>query len=186
MPKQATGHAIGAYPKKNKWEARICFKGKPRYLGLYATEKEASEVYQNARAGSFPKLSNRQKSSLYKGVYWSRRSMTWIAQRKVRGITKYIGSYDTEKQAHEAYQADLENKTKIRGGAKKYRGVSWTADRNKWCAKIRVRGMRHFIGMYDTEEEAARAYNATAERLGVASRTYDVDDWSFLDDLIDS
>lgn len=39
-------------------------------------------------------------------------------------------------------------------------GVSWFASRKKWRAEIRWGGRRHFIGNFDTAEEAGAAYLA--------------------------
>lgn len=38
------------------------------------------------------------------------------------------------------------------------RGVSWCARDGKWKAAIRVKGKEHFLGRFETPEEAAEAY----------------------------
>lgn len=44
------------------------------------------------------------------------------------------------------------------------RGVSWQPSRRKWLASIQANGKSRTIGRFDTEAEAAEAYN-TAKRL---------------------
>lgn len=48
---------------------------------------------------------------------------------------------------------------KPRGGKSKFKGVAWYARRNKWQVKISVEGRRIHIGYFDSEEEAAKAYD---------------------------
>jgi len=45
------------------------------------------------------------------------------------------------------------------------RGVYWCEQRQKWCADIQAAGRRHRLGRFDTQEAAAAAYAAAAERL---------------------
>ena len=47
-----------------------------------------------------------------------------------------------------------------------YAGVSWHKAARKWTAIIRVRGTRHYLGLFETAEAAHRAYAQAAERLG--------------------
>lgn len=44
------------------------------------------------------------------------------------------------------------------------KGVAWDAQRQRWVARIMVRGRRMKIGRYGTREEAAQAYAAAAEK----------------------
>ncbi len=48
--------------------------------------------------------------------------------------------------------------TPIRGKSK-YRGVSFFKRDNKWQAKIKIDGKSKHLGLYETEIDAARAYN---------------------------
>lgn len=48
----------------------------------------------------------------------------------------------------------------------RYKGVHFDARRKQWAAQIMRRGKKRFIGRFDTEEDAARAYAETAVRLG--------------------
>ena len=49
---------------------------------------------------------------------------------------------------------------KNRGGSSKYVGVSWSEQRQRWCAHIRVNKKSIGLGRYKTEEEAAEAYDS--------------------------
>ena len=45
-----------------------------------------------------------------------------------------------------------------------YKGVSWKKSNNKWVAQIRVDNVVKHIGLFDSKEEAGRAYNKEATR----------------------
>ena len=48
---------------------------------------------------------------------------------------------------------------------KKVRGCSWNAKKKHWVVTTNIKGKRHYIGVFKTEEEAQEAYKAASLRL---------------------
>lgn len=51
-----------------------------------------------------------------------------------------------------------------RGGASRFKGVAWDASKGRWVASVMVNKHRLHLGRYDSEDDAARAYDAGALR----------------------
>lgn len=59
-----------------------------------------------------------------------------------------------------------------RGGSSRYKGVSWNARKRRWLVAFRANGQYHFVGYFRDEFEAAKAYDAAAEKVsGEFART---------------
>lgn len=91
-----------------KWRARVIVYGKEKLLGRFNNELEASNYYENAvfaiKNGQEIRIKAKEKSSKYKGVSWNKKSHKWSAKIYIRGKSRYIGSYNTELEAHEAIE----------------------------------------------------------------------------------
>jgi hypothetical protein len=63
------------------------------------------------------------------------------------------------------YAQNLMNRTKRINCSSKYKGVYYRKDRQKFSAEIKVNFKKLALGCYNTQEEAALAYNLAAKRL---------------------
>lgn len=54
------------------------------------------------------------------------------------------------------------NARPITGGTSKYKGVCWSKRGQKWVVQVTSKGVRHHIGRFTDEVEAAKAYNDAA------------------------
>lgn len=54
---------------------------------------------------------------------------------------------------------------KRKGTSSKYRGVAWNRQISRWVAYIQPDGKKHHLGYFDSEEDAARVYDAAARKF---------------------
>ena len=71
----------------------------------------------------------------------------------------YFKSLMSEKD----FYLSLANRPRKAGATSAFRGVSRTTrPKDKWRAGLTYKGQRYYLGVYDTEVEAAAAYNRAA------------------------
>lgn len=97
-----------------KWESQIYHDGVSFFLGRFDNEIEASNAYQSALSKIKDKEFNPKEykskfSSNYKGVFFHNGKRRWMARITVNQKRKHLGSFQTELEAHKAYQDALTN-----------------------------------------------------------------------------
>ena len=120
----------------NKWVAQIAIEGKLRYIGYYENEEEAAIDYAKA---------------VFK--YKGQDALDKARKRKSSGSVHAIDLSDVPPQP-----PILKSKGRIKEGASKYAGVTFSKANKKWMARIMIDGKERSIGYYENEEEAAIDY----------------------------
>lgn len=63
------------------------------------------------------------------------------------------------------HKQNSHNTRKRKDNRSGYKGVGWHTQHNKWRARIVVDGRQKHLGLFDTPEQAAIAYNTAAEQF---------------------
>lgn len=61
---------------------------------------------------------------------------------------------------------------KRKGSSSKYRGVSWSNERKRWCVYVTFNKKRYGVGRYRDEIEAAKAYDSFIKEKGFINEGY--------------
>lgn len=116
--------------------------------------------------------SSKNKSSKYRGVYYSKKKKRWIAQISNNSKIIRLGSFKEESVASEYYENALkaiengtEIKTKRRTYSSKYKGVSWCKKNKKWLVSIWNGKKSMHIGYFNDEYDAHLAYQDALDGL---------------------
>lgn len=111
IPHSSKYTGVSWHKKMQKWQSRIWINNTDKHLGFFDDEKEAAEFYNNAVI-SFSNnqeiiVKERNYKSKLKGVGWHSKNKKWTSQIRVNGKMIYLGSFDNEIDAHNAYQKKL-------------------------------------------------------------------------------
>lgn len=114
---------------------------------------------ENSLNRHHPKISRFPGVTRYKG------RSRWIARISSDGKNIYLGTFETESDARDAYQWAFDTIRKgepiqpwEREKSSKYVGVCWKKDKQKWQAYTTINKKTKHIGYFDSEEAAYEAH----------------------------
>lgn len=157
------------------------------YARLNFPDDPPVETWQEITARSTQALRSEKWTSKYSGVCWNEERRKWVANYGASGGPGYLGIFASEDAAarcvdaaafeYEGEEAKLNFPDQLPSKGWKdllekkvsssYRGVSYAKRFNKWKAAITVEGKQHWGGNWNTELEAAKAYdNLARQHLG--------------------
>lgn len=134
----------------------------------------ATRSENNANRRSF-----KNSTSQYKGVHWNKKSSLWEAAIRKEGKQVSLGMYESELAAASAYndyarklwgdfavlndikEVDYKRMRRFRKTSKahsRFLGVSRHVN-GKWVSRLTMNGKRKTVGYFNSEEEAAEAFN---------------------------
>lgn len=164
---------IGVTRNKNKWAANISIEGKVFNLGKHFSEEVAYEKYQKAlsewedfKIKPKDKYRSPELSSVYEGVYYSADRDVWCAQFKKGSSFFFVGNFSTELEAKNARDLVVTEYEEtgvfpIKTYASKYMHITWKESISKWQVRVPMNGKRHYIGVYENEDDAGEAVRIT-------------------------
>jgi hypothetical protein len=176
---------------REKWQAFAFIDGKKSFLGIHGSEEAAARAYDEragplGRPANFPLMGGQLHAakcdaSKYEGVHWNIHEQMWEAVGIKHGERLPLGSFKNEEEAaravddhlvvalglprkHFPVEGELRQATVKKTSV--FVWVSRLQTSKRWLAQINIDGKTSGLGTFDSEEEAARAFDARAGPRG--------------------
>ena len=143
-----------SWPKRSRqWTAEIRHNGEYHKLGRFDDDQEAARAFDEAarRLRSKGEAHGGRAGSKWRRVNFS------TAEEEAFAAQQGMPGTRAEESAAVALQAQ--------GFRSDFIGVSWQKSGRQWIAQGQHNGENHYMGYFDGEQEAARAYDTAARRL---------------------
>lgn len=140
------------------------------YLKQNYTYSDGFLFKNSKRIGYFDKSSGYYRCKIKNKTYLLHRLIFWMFNEY---LTKDIDHIDRNKLNNkienlrpvEHRGQNTVNTEKRSDNTSGYKGVTWHKNAKKWHSSVFHKGKRHYVGIYDDINEAAKAYDTKATEL---------------------
>lgn len=151
-------------------------KNGKKYKGLYevivdSVDSDLAELNWTALVEDYttyayrmPKIDGKVKTILLHRVVLERKLDRKLKKGEFADHIDGNGLNDTRDNLRVATKAQNNRNSSKRRGTSQYKGVYWDKARNKWRASIAINGVPKFLGRFDDELEAHKAYCEAADK----------------------
>ena len=114
---------------------------------------------------------NGYRKGNFKGKNYLEHRLVWLYHRgewpkgQIDHINGNTGDNRIENLREATNQQNCWNRKPLVDSTSKYKGVCWNKQCNKWVASYKYKGKKHYLGLYENELEAAKAYDKATEHL---------------------
>lgn len=143
-------YGVYFYKCIKKWRVSIMKKGTKKHGGNYETEYDAAIAADFLAIKKYGELAKRNFTELTLDEL----------EKKYEELQRKYG-YTYSEKLSKGIQGTKRNQTK----SSKYVGVTWNKINKKWMSQISYKKNQYYLGYFDSEEEAAKAYNQKALEL---------------------
>ena len=133
-----------------KWNARIAKDGKSYYLGYFDNETAAAKAY-DAKALE---------------LYGDTAFLNLAANNETAALIDHsMPQPETKPKTRKTRARKHQHRRPNYNARSRYKGVYWHKAHGKWCSAIKHQGKTLSLGYYESEIEAAKAYDRMVRKL---------------------
>jgi hypothetical protein len=140
-----------------------------RAAGIWTTRFSEKETFLHLDRGGYLRGDLLKCSLLAHRVAWAIETGSWP-----RDALDHINGERTDNRfcnLREATRSENARNSRQRAGASRFKGVTWHETSEVWRARIRLNGTNASLGLFASEIDAAKAYDAAArEHFGAYAR----------------
>lgn len=97
-------------------------------------------------------------------IAWAMMTGKW-PENEIDHINRNPSDNRWENLREATHSQNMKNLTIPKTNKSGHKGVSWHAIGKKWQAHIKANGVNHYLGLFNTAEEAAKAYIEASKKL---------------------